>query len=240
MCALKKKKSGIEDDDRNLVLVDGDFSEADLDDRAWLIWERYKKAILIGGVSLFVAGVAAILWNSLRASHAESVGAEYNAATTPADKMSFAEKNRGEALAVFAALEAADDAYKGGDLKTAGARYAGAVDLANAARPVPRVLLARAVVGRAVCGLRSGDAGAEKQLADVAEDKAQTDGLRAHAFYLLSQNACGAKNFAAAKKYLDRIDLLQDAGPWRLPDSPRSALITAFPELLTAAEPAKK
>ena len=236
MCALKKKKPGLEDDDRNLVLVDGDFSEADLDDRAWLIWERYKRGILIGSAVVFVAGLGAILWNSLRASHAENLAAEYARLTKPTDRMGFAERNRGETIGAFAAVEAADDAYKAGDLKVAGDRYAVAADIAKALRPVPDALLGRAVAGRAVCAFRTGDtAGAKLKLETIANDGAIADGVRAHALYLLAQNACGEKDFATAKKYADRIDKLTGAAGWQASGSPKAELVAAFPELLKVA-----
>lgn len=233
MAVPKKKKNLTDDDDRNIVLVDGDFAEADLDDRAWLIWERYKRAILIGGLVVFVGGLGLILVNAFRASHAESLGAEYGQAVTPEQRLAFAQKNRGETLAAVAALESADTAYKAGDLKTAGDRFAIAEDLAKAARPVPEVMLGRAIVGRAVCALRSGDAAGKRRLDEVANDAAIAGGTRAHALFLLAENACGEKDFVSAKRYLDRIDGLSGASKWQI-DSPRTALVAAFPALLTA------
>ena len=160
MSASKKKNPGIADDDRNLVLVDGDFSEADLDDRAWLLWERYKGAFLVAAIIAFVAGVGFIGWRSFNDSHRQSVGADYDLAETPELKMSFAEQNQGEPLAAVAALEAADDAYAKKDYKTAGDRYARAAIFADAAKPAAGLVSGRALIGSAVCSIRTADTAA--------------------------------------------------------------------------------
>lgn len=237
MSASNKKNAGLADDDRNLVLVDGDFSDADLDDRMWLLWERYKLVALVGAGVLFVAGIGFISWRSLRASHAETLGAEYNTATTPELKMTFAERNPGEPLAAVAALESADAAYAKTDYKEAGNRYGRAALFADAAKPKAPLVSARALIGFAICEIRSGNtAEGVKRLTAIADTapSEQNASLRAHALFLLAENACGEKDFVAAKKYLDRLDReTTDALAWSLPSSPKSQLARAFPELLT-------
>ncbi len=233
-----KKTNAIADDDRNLVLVDGDFSDADLDDRMWLLWERYKTVALIGAGVLFVAGIGFITWRSLRATHAETLGAEYNTATTAELKMTFAERNPGEPLAAVAALESADAAYAKADYKEAANRYGRTALFAGAAGPKAALVSARALIGSAVCEIRSGNAaeGVKRLLAiaDTAPTE-QNASLRAHALFLLAENACGEKDFVSARKFLDRLDReTTDAIAWSLPSSPKSQLARAFPELLTA------
>lgn len=236
-----KKNAGLADDDRNLVLVDGDFSDADLDDRMWLLWERYKLAALIGAGVLFVAGIGFIAWRSLRASHAETLGAAYNTATTPELKMSFAERNQGEPLAAVAALESADAAYAKAEYKEASNRYGRAALFADTAKPKAMLVSARALIGSAVSEIRAGNATeGVKRLTAIADTapNAENASLRAHALFLLAENACGEKDFVAAKKFLDRLDReTTDAVNWSLPTSPKSHLVRAFPELLTAAVP---
>lgn len=240
MSASKKKNAGLADDDRNLVLVDGDFSDADLDDRMWLLWERYKTAAILGASVLFVAGIGFIAWRSLRATHAETIGAEYNTATTPELKLTFAERNQGDPLAAVAALESADAAYAKGDYKEAANRYGRAARFADAANPKAELVSARALIGSAVCEIRSGNAAeGVKQLLAIADTapNERNASLRAHALFLLAENACGAKDFVAAKKFLDRLDReTTDSISWSLPSSPKAQLIRAFPELLTAGD----
>jgi hypothetical protein len=245
MSASNKKNAGLADDDRNLVLVDGDFSDADLDDRMWLLWERYKTAALLGAGVLFVAGISFIAWRSLRASHAETIGAAYNTATTPELKMTFAERNQGEPLAAVAALESADAAYTKADYKEASNRYGRAALFADTAKPRAALVSARALIGSAVCEIRSGNtAEGVKRLTAIADTapNEQNASLRAHALFILAENACGEKDFVSAKKYLDRLDReTTDALAWSLPSSPKSQLTRAFPELLTVgAAPATK
>ncbi len=227
------KKAVPADDDRNLVLVDSDFSDADLDDRAWLIWERHKKVILaVAGVT-FVAGMAFISWRSLRATKAETLGAEYNAVTDPALRMSFAERHPGEPLAAFAALEASDAAYAKADYAEAAARYGRTVALAEAVTPPPASILARASIGAAVSEIRAGrEAEGLARLNALADSPAGERALRAHALFLLAEHACGKKDFAKARGFLDRIDRENaEALGWTTGTNPKSILIDAFPEL---------
>jgi hypothetical protein len=48
------------DDDRNLVVVDDDFVNADAEDRLWLFWER-NKTIIVRSITSIVVGVIAFL-----------------------------------------------------------------------------------------------------------------------------------------------------------------------------------
>lgn len=227
----KKKKAAPADDDRNLVLVDGDFSDADLDDRFWLIWERYKLLFVGGSVVVFVAGVAAIGWFAYRSSRTETLGAEYLAATTPEDKMRFAELHRDDAAGALAALEAADAAYAKSDYKEAVSRYGRAAEFAASASAGDRTVLNRALIGVAVSEIRSGDTAAGlKRLAEIAGDVTRDAAVKSHANFLLAEEACGRRDFVAARKFIDAIDGLNAEG-WNSPRSPKLVLIDAFPEL---------
>lgn len=234
------------DDDRNLVLVDSDFSDADLDDRAWLLWERRKKIILLSAGVIFAAGMAFISWRSLSASKAEALGAEYNAISDPALKLAFAERHAGEPLAAFAALESADAAYAKGDYAEAASRYGRTVALASSVRPRVAAVLARARIGAAVSEIRAGRADEGlKLLGEIADTLSNPAALRAHALFLLAEHACGEKKFDRARNFLNRIDLeASGSAEWTLPSSsvrmnPKSLLIDSFPELKTeAAAPA--
>ena len=46
MAEDSSKKRPPSDDDRNLVVVDEDFANADAEDRLWLFWERNKNLIV--------------------------------------------------------------------------------------------------------------------------------------------------------------------------------------------------
>lgn len=230
----KKKKAVTEDDDRNLVLVDSDFSDADLDDRFWLIWERYKLVFLGGAAGLFVIGLGAIAWVSLRESKAQRLGAEYLAAKTPEDRMTFAESHRDEPVGALAALEAADAAYAKADYKEAAARYGRAAAFSASASAGDRTVLNRALIGAAVSEIRSGDtASGVKHLAEIAANPGRDAAVRSHANFLLAEEACGRRDFAAARGFLDAIDRQVGAEGWVSQDShhPKQELINAYPEL---------
>lgn len=236
----KKKKAVTEDDDRNLVLVDSDFSDADLDDRFWLIWERYKLVFLGAAIGLFVLGLASIAWVSLRDSKTQRLGAEYLAAKTPEDRMTFAELRRDEPVGALAALEAADASYAKGDYKEAANRYGRAATFAESASAGDRTVLNRALIGAAVSEIRSGDsASGVKHLGEIAGNLGRDASVRSHANFLLAEEACGRRDFVAARGFLDAIDRLGAEG-WvgsQDPHHPKQELINAYPELKAPAAP---
>ncbi len=56
-------------DDRNLVVVDEDFVNADAEDRLWLFWER-NKGVIVKATTAVVVGILGYLafffWNESR------------------------------------------------------------------------------------------------------------------------------------------------------------------------------
>ena len=89
-------------DDRNLVVVDEDFANADAEDRLWLFWER-NKGVIVRGTTAVVVGIIAYLayffWNE---SRREALGEEFNACQDEAARRAFASRHPGEALAAVA------------------------------------------------------------------------------------------------------------------------------------------
>ena len=50
----KQTFKGSAGDDRNLVLVDDDFQDADFEDKVWLFWRRHgKKTVAIAALVFF-------------------------------------------------------------------------------------------------------------------------------------------------------------------------------------------
>ena len=239
MSDLSRKQGVTADDDRNLVLVDGDFQEADLDDKIWLFWERNRPLLVGGAVLLFLAGLGFLGYRAVRQYRADAVGADYAQAVTPEMKVAFAERHVGRPLAALAVLEAADAAYAGGDYAGAAKRYAQAVDYAAAAGAPAAIVDARAPVAAGLAEIRAGrtEEGL-KRLRAVADDTLAPKAAKLHALYSLAEYACGEKDFAKARTLLDRFDREATGNPaWTRSDSPKSLLVRAFPEL-TAAAPA--
>lgn len=235
-----RKKAVPADDDRNLVLVDGDFNEADLDDKIWLFWERNRNYLVFSAVAIFAAGIGYIGIQAIRAHHARSIGADYAIAETPELKVNFAERNRGEPLAAMAALEAADAAYAKSDYDEASRRYALAGELAALAGAKAKPVAVRATVSAALCEIRAGRAEAGlKRLEAVAADPLAEKASKCHALFSLAEYACGQKDFAKARDYLNRFDRdSAGAAGWSSPAGPKARLVQAFPELLAADVPA--
>lgn len=236
MSDFSRKSRAAADDDRNLVLVDGDFQEADLDDKIWLFWERNRAYLAGGAAAIFIAGLGFLAFRAARDYRVELIGADYAQATTPEMKIAFAERNMGQPLAAFAALEAADAAYAKGDYAGAAKRYAQAADYAALAAPRAPVVAVRAPVAAGLAEIRAGrvEAGV-KRLQAVADYTASPVGARLHALFCLAERACGEKDFAKARTLLDRFDREASGDPaWNRPDSPKALLIRAFPELTVA------
>ena len=63
MAEDSSKKRPPSDDDRNLVVVDEDFANADAEDRLWLFWERNKNLIVRGTTAVVLAIIGAIVVN---------------------------------------------------------------------------------------------------------------------------------------------------------------------------------
>lgn len=235
-----RKKAVPADDDRNLVLVDGDFNEADLDDKIWLFWERNRGYLVFSAVAIFVAGLGYIGVQAFRAQHARGIGAAYAVAETPELKVGFAERHRGEPLAALAALEAADAAYAKSDYAEAARRYALAGELAALAGAKAKPVAVRAPVSAALCDLRAGreEAGL-KQLEAIASAATADKAAKCHALFALAEHACGRKDFAKARDYLDRFDRdSAGAAGWASGSGPKAMLMRVFPELLAAEAPA--
>lgn len=202
-------------DDRNLVVVDEDFAQADAEDRLWLFWERHRSTI-VGSVTAVIIGLVA--WFAYRAwddSRQEAVREAYAALTDDAGRRAFAAEHAGSPLATAALLTIADD------LQSKGKGTSKAYAEAAAADPGPsRAGQALAWRARLYAGLLALDEGATAdglaRLAEVADASEAPDALRGPAFLALARAAIAAKDPAKAREWLDKMDrLLGPDHPWR-------------------------
>lgn len=156
-----KEKGAARGDDRNLVLVDEDFQDADFEDRVWLYWQRHGRKTIAGATALFVAIIAAIVWVESGKMRTASLQAEYASAETPEAKLAFARANEGHPIAGTAYFAA------GREFSEAG-KYAEAADaFGNAGRVFAALedfsaMRDRATVSEAVVRARAGTEGAEE------------------------------------------------------------------------------
>jgi len=202
-------------DDRNLVVVDEDFAQADAEDRLWLFWERHRSSI-VGTIAAVLVGL--LSWFAYRAwddARQEAVRSAYAALADDAARRAFAKEHAGDPLAVAALLTLADDLHAKG--KGTSAAYAEAAAADPGSSRAGQALLWRA---RLYAGLLALDEGASAdgaaRLAEVAEADGAPDALRGPAFLALARAALAAKDTARAREWLDKMDRLLGANhPWR-------------------------
>jgi hypothetical protein len=227
-------------DDRNLVVVDEDFVNADTEDRLWLFWERNKDLIIKGTVGI-VVGILAFLayffWNE---SRREALGEEFTACQDEAARRAFAGRHPGEPLAAVALTDVADDLKKAGKFAEAAKAYDEADRLAGLAGQAPAIaaLGTRARLYSALCRLEAGEAGADKAIAAVADDVKAPETLRGFAMLTLANLAVAKGDTAEATKWLNAMDKKLRAGHvWK---SDKEALVQSEPSLIAPAAPTAK
>ena len=123
MAEDSSKKRPPSDDDRNLVVVDEDFANADAEDRLWLFWERNKNLIVRGTTVVVLAIIGAIGFHFWQESKREDLGLAYVACQDEAARRAFAAAHPGEPLAAVALLEVADDLRRANKLEEAAKTY---------------------------------------------------------------------------------------------------------------------
>ncbi len=227
-------------DDRNLVVVDEDFVNADTEDRLWLFWERNKGTIVKGTVGV-VVGILAFLayffWNESRRA---ALGEEFAACQDEAARRAFAARHAGETLSAVALTDVADDLKKTGKFADAAKAYDEASRLAGLAGKAPAVtaLGTRARLYAALCRLEVGEAGADKAVAAVADDANAPETLRGFAMLTLANIAVAKGDTAEATKWLNAMDKKLRAGHvWK---SDKEALVQSEPALIAPAAPSAK
>ena len=227
-------------DDRNLVVVDEDFVNADTEDRLWLFWER-NKGIIVKGTFGVVVGILAFLayffWNE---SRREALGEEFTACQDEAARRAFASRHPGEPLAAVAITDVADDLKKAGKFADAAKAYDEANRLTGLAGKAPAIsaLGARARLYAALCRLEAGEAGADKAIAAVADDVNAPETLRGFAMLTLANLAVAKGDSAEATNWLNAMDKKLRAGHvWK---SDKEALVQSEPSLIAPAAPAAK
>jgi len=227
-------------DDRNLVVVDEDFVNADAEDRLWLFWERNQGAIVKTTVAV-VVGVLGYLafffWNE---SRREALGEEFTACQDEAARRAFAARHPGEPLSAVALTDVADDLKRVGKFADAAEAYDEARRLAGLAGNAPEVsaLATRARLYAALCRLETGDAGATEALAVVANDVAAAETLRGFAMLTLANVAVAKGDTAEASKWLNAMDKkLRANHVWK---ADKEMLVRSEPSLVAPPAPAAK
>jgi len=227
-------------DDRNLVVVDEDFANADTEDRLWLFWER-NKTLIVQGVTAVVVGILGFLayffWNE---SRRVELGAEYTACQDEAARRAFAGRHPGESLAAVALADVADELKRTGKLAEAAKAYdqAGLAALAAPVTPAVEALGARVRLYAALCRLETGDPAAPAAVAAVADDIRAPETLRGFAMLTLANVAVAKGDVNEATKWLNAMDKKLRAGHvWK---ADKEMLVRSEPGLIAPAAPVSK
>jgi len=219
-------------DDRNFVVVDEDFVNADTEDRLWLFWERNKTVIIRTSVVICVAVLGSLAYYFWKESAREELGREYVACQDEAARRAFAAQHPGEPLAAVALLEVADDLKQAGKLADAAKAYEAADKTATQAGDLPAVkaLRGRARLYAALTRQELGEAGADSALAAVADDPLIPETLRGYAMLTLANLAVTKGDTATATKWLNTMDKRLRAGHiWQ---TDKNWLVRSEPSLL--------
>ncbi len=221
-------------DDRNLVVVDDDFVNADAEDRLWLFWERNKTLIVRASVTVCVVVLGGLAYYFWKQAAQEELGREYIACQDEAARRAFANKHPTEPLATVALIEVADDLKTGGKLKEAVQAYDAAAKLATQATDngAVKALRGRARLYSALTRQELGDASGEKDLAALTEDNSVPETLRGYAMLTLANLAVSKGDTATASKWLNTMDKrLRATHIWQ---TDKNWLVRSEPSLVSA------
>lgn len=228
-------------DDRNLVLVDEDFQDADFEDHVWLFWQRHGRQTIAVATLVFVAIIAAIVFVEVKKMRLSSLQIDFSAAETIEQKLAFAAANENRPLA-GAAYFAVGTEYSEAE------KFAEAADAFGKAAAVFddfddfAAMRDRALVAQAASTARTGTpdslAAAQELLKKIAASPNSDPLYRGQAMYELATIALSADDFATARLWLNEMDRsLEPANFWQ--ERKRSLLILepalALPETTTAA-----
>ena len=225
------------DDDRNLVVVDEDFANADAEDRLWLFWER-NKTIIIRSITSIVIGVLAFLaFYFWRESQKEALGQSFVACQDETARRAFALAHPKEPLAAIALIEVADDLRRKNKLDEAVKTYDEATTIATTAGETPalKAIAARAKLFSGLSRQELGQANAEAIITAVADDNTAPETLRGYAMYVLANLALSRGDNTNAAKWINLMDKrLQATNVWA---QDKSWLVRSEPSLLTPLNP---
>lgn len=226
----QKKPAG---DDRNLVLVDDDFQDADFEDRVWLFWQRHGKRTIAAGVTLFLAIIAVIVYVQVGKMRIAAMEAEYAATETIEQKLAFAQTHESDPIAGTAYFAV------GSELAEAGKYDEAASAFANAARVFEgkdefNPMQGRANIAFAAALARTGTpenlASAKEALKKLASAPATDSLYRGQAMYELAVAAVAENNLDEARLWINEMDrALEPTNFWQ---ERKRALLALEPQLV--------
>ena len=204
----KQKFKGSAGDDRNLVLVDDDFQDADFEDKVWLFWRRHGKKTVTIAALVFFAALAVIVYTQLKQMHVHALQNEYATLNTAAERRAFAREHLADPMSgtIFYALGNA--LYGESKFAEAAADYNAAASvfasLSGAEYALPRD---RANFAEAVALQKAGKADEALALLSALAGTLETEEtVRGQAMYNLAVTALAQNDLDTARNWLDEMD----------------------------------
>ncbi len=232
----KKIAGKVGGDDRNLVLVDDDFQDADFEDKVWLFWKRHGKKTIATAVVVFFAILGAIIYTQGKKIHEANLQEEYAAATTPEARRAFAEAHRSDPMSGTAFYGLANELLKDGKFEEAAKDYAAAAEVFGALSDDAFVLARdNAKIGEAISLSKAGKAAEAKELFKALAGTLKTESVvRGQAMYNLAVLALAEDDIAGARAWLDEMDRSLPAQSFWITE--KRGLIAMEPRLVAEPE----
>lgn len=199
-----EKKSKIAGDDRNLVLIDKDFEEADFEDKVWLFWKRHGKKIVALGVGIFVLCFAGIIWTQSKQIYVEGLQADYAALQDDAARLEFAKSHMSDAMAGTIFMTQAAQQVERKDFAGAAVNYELAAQVFEKGEVIARD---RAKFAAAECFYKAGDVEKADAILKALAGTLETDEtIRGQAMWTLALVAYNKGDIEATKAQFAEMD----------------------------------
>lgn len=204
----KKNLKNVAGDDRNLVLVDDDFQEADFEDKVWLFWRRHGKKTIAVAALVFFSVLGVIIYTQSEKMHVAALKNEYATLKTADERRAFAQENLSDPIAGTIFYQLGNERFREGKFAEAAVEYhAAAAVYAGLNKPDFALPRDRAQFAEAVALEKAGQADASQALLKTLAGTLETDDtIRGQAMYNLAVAALAKKDFDTARNWLNEMD----------------------------------
>lgn len=232
----KKKPTSAAGDDRNLVLVDDDFQDADFEDRVWLFWQRHGKKTVAIASAVFLSIIAAIVYVQVGKMKIVALQDEFASLTTIEQKLVFAADNESDPIAGTAYFSAAGELADEGKFAEAASAFENAARVLSANTEF-KAMRDRAIIAQAASLAQTPEPENKTRSRDLLKKLASspdTDSVyRGQAMYELAVLALADKNLDEARLWLNEMD--RALAPTNFWQERKRALIAIEPQLVQTA-----
>lgn len=195
-------------DDRNLVLVDDDFQDADFEDKVWLFWRRHGRKTIAVVALIFFSALSVIIYTQGQKIHVESLQNEYALLTTVEERRAFALENSSDPMAGTIFYQLGNELFRKGKFEAAANEYqAAAAVYEKLQKPDFALPRDRARFSKAVALERAGQKEVSQNLLKTLAGTLEADEtVRGQAMYNLAVSALSAGDLETARNWLNEMD----------------------------------